>query len=161
MSTEAVPAGPIVRPWTPLSLELPKSLRIWKYRPPAGWPQEHPLSRRPGGVPVDTATLPPAPEGHVYWQERFRSWPAAGSLVLGLGGIGLFFAGEIATTLLGLVVLGLVFGAGWVSGGWFHVATLSPGRKAFVWTVAIPGIVYGICFIWLLYIHTFTAKRQN
>jgi hypothetical protein len=67
-------------------------------------------------------------------------------------GAGIFF---------GLVIVACVITAGWVSRGWSVVKALPPGPKAFVWTVAVPGLVSGICFLWLMIIHSWGARRNR
>jgi hypothetical protein len=51
--------------------------------------------------------------------------------------------------VLGLLVLAAVVAAGWVSRFWFHDKLLPIERRLLIWGVAVPGLISGVCFLWI------------
>lgn len=139
--------------WNPMMPQAPAESRLWIYCPPPGWPASIPAEDH-------LPQLPAPPAGHRFWRERWRKWPALGSLITGITGIAISTNGSVAAILFGLVILTAVVAAGWISKFWFHVTALSSGRRAFVWAVAIPGIVTGIWCLWVLMLITKDYSRR-
>jgi hypothetical protein len=142
----ALPAA--LSKWTPTSLDRPSSPRDWRFSPPPGWPIPPGLWIPPVGWRPDP-TWPAPPTGWTFWTERWHAWLAVGSLITGVLGIALVAQGRLPEVLFGLLVLAAVVAAGRVSRFWFHDKILPMEHRLLIWVVAVPGLVSGICFLWI------------